>query len=46
VSRLIEMQTPLYLDGVSNVHPYFQRQHKTFQKNRDNLLSESSSIWN
>lgn len=44
VSRLIEMQTPLYLDGVSNVHPYFQRQHKAFQKNHDNLLSESSSI--
>ncbi|KAK7320694.1 hypothetical protein VNO77_30399 [Canavalia gladiata] len=33
VSRLIEMQTPLYLDGVSNFHPYFQRQHKKFQNN-------------
>lgn len=44
VSRLIEMQTQLYLDGVSNVHPYFQTQHKKFQKNRDNLLSESSSV--
>ncbi|XP_061376442.1 uncharacterized protein LOC133318456 isoform X2 [Gastrolobium bilobum] len=42
VSRLIEMQTPLYLDGVSNFHPYFQRQHKKFQKNSDSLLSESS----
>ncbi|WJX09835.1 peroxisome-assembly ATPase [Trifolium repens] len=41
VSRLIEMQTPLYLDGVSNFHPYFQRQHTKIQKNRDSLLSES-----
>ncbi|KAK2399027.1 AFG1 ATPase [Trifolium repens] len=32
VSRLIEMQTPLYLDGVSNFHPYFQRQHTKIQK--------------
>ncbi|ESW33213.1 hypothetical protein PHAVU_001G051900 [Phaseolus vulgaris] len=32
VSRLIEMQTPLYLDGVSNFHPYFQRQHKQLQQ--------------
>ncbi|XP_011070982.1 putative ATPase N2B isoform X1 [Sesamum indicum] len=24
VSRLIEMQTPLYLEGVSYLHPYFQ----------------------
>ncbi|KAL2318088.1 hypothetical protein Fmac_031964 [Flemingia macrophylla] len=32
VSRLIEMQTPLYLDGVSNFHPYFQRQHKKMQQ--------------
>ncbi|CAL5206348.1 unnamed protein product [Lathyrus oleraceus] len=41
VSRLIEMQTPLYLDGVSGFHPYFQRHHK---KNCDSLLSESSSF--
>ncbi|XP_020230300.1 putative ATPase N2B isoform X2 [Cajanus cajan] len=32
VSRLIEMQTPLYLDGVSNFHPYFQRQHEKLQQ--------------
>ncbi|KAK7260873.1 hypothetical protein RIF29_27172 [Crotalaria pallida] len=43
VSRLIEMQTPLYLDGVSNFHPYFWRQHKNLQKNCNNLLSESSA---
>ncbi|KGN60246.2 AFG1-like ATPase isoform X1 [Cucumis sativus] len=28
VSRLIEMQTPLYLEGVRNVHPYFQRREQ------------------
>ncbi|BAT82318.1 hypothetical protein LR48_Vigan462s000900 [Vigna angularis] len=32
VSRLIEMQTPLYLDGVSDFHPYFQRQYKQSQQ--------------
>ncbi|GMN45157.1 hypothetical protein TIFTF001_014348 [Ficus carica] len=26
VSRLIEMQTPLYLEGVRNLHPYFRRE--------------------
>ncbi|KAK1307122.1 hypothetical protein QJS10_CPA10g00333 [Acorus calamus] len=26
LSRLIEMQTPLYLEGVRVLHPYFQRQ--------------------
>ncbi|KAF4353432.1 hypothetical protein F8388_005034 [Cannabis sativa] len=26
VSRLIEMQTPLYLEGVGSLHPYFRRQ--------------------
>ncbi|CAI8605937.1 unnamed protein product [Vicia faba] len=44
VSRLIEMQTPLYLDGVSDFHPYFQRHHEKNQINCDSLLSESSSI--
>ncbi|XP_059658129.1 uncharacterized protein LOC132304463 isoform X2 [Cornus florida] len=28
VSRLIEMQTPLYLEGVRNLHPYFQKQRQ------------------
>ncbi|KAL3746591.1 hypothetical protein ACJRO7_015537 [Eucalyptus globulus] len=28
VSRLIEMQTPLYLDGVQSFHPYFERHHQ------------------
>ncbi|KAK4757755.1 hypothetical protein SAY87_019056 [Trapa incisa] len=26
VSRMIEMQTPIYLEGVRSLHPYFQRQ--------------------
>ncbi|OMO61700.1 ATPase, AFG1-like protein [Corchorus capsularis] len=30
VSRLIEMQTPLYLEGVRSLHPYFQRDHRNF----------------
>ncbi|XP_022135602.1 AFG1-like ATPase isoform X1 [Momordica charantia] len=28
VSRLIEMQTPLYLEGVRSLHPYFQRREQ------------------
>ncbi|KAL6216974.1 hypothetical protein ACLB2K_010192 [Fragaria x ananassa] len=28
VSRLIEMQTPVYLEGVHSLHPYFQRQRQ------------------
>ncbi|KAB2072684.1 hypothetical protein ES319_A07G032500v1 [Gossypium barbadense] len=31
VSRLIEMQTPLYLEGVRSLHPYFQRKHQSFK---------------
>ncbi|KAL5729556.1 peroxisome-assembly ATPase [Ranunculus cassubicifolius] len=42
VSRLIEMQTPLYLEGVSSLHPYFQRQDKS-QTVSDNLTTSSSS---
>ncbi|XP_050364798.1 uncharacterized protein LOC126783383 [Argentina anserina] len=34
VSRLIEMQTPLYLEGVHSLHPYFQRQ-------RQNITAEN-----
>lgn len=30
VSRLIEMQTPLYLEGVRHLHPYFQNQKESF----------------
>ncbi|KAL4372113.1 hypothetical protein AHAS_Ahas06G0233300 [Arachis hypogaea] len=42
VSRLVEMQTPLYLDGVRDVHPYFQRQPRRSQKSSGSLLSEAS----
>ncbi|XLR28629.1 hypothetical protein S83_056529 [Arachis hypogaea] len=42
VSRLVEMQTPLYLDGVRDVHPYFQRQRRRSQKSSGSLLSEAS----
>lgn len=36
-SRLIEMQTPLYLEGVRSLHPYFQKQHRGF----GNILSSN-----
>ncbi|KAH7524667.1 hypothetical protein FEM48_Zijuj06G0144000 [Ziziphus jujuba var. spinosa] len=38
VSRLIEMQTPLYLEGVRLLHPYFRRQCQEFHS----LQSQSS----
>ncbi|KAM1134472.1 hypothetical protein ACFX19_044297 [Malus domestica] len=31
VSRLIEMQTPVYLEGVHSLHPYFQKQRRGFE---------------
>uniref|UniRef100_A0A7C9AKV8 Adenosinetriphosphatase n=1 Tax=Opuntia streptacantha TaxID=393608 RepID=A0A7C9AKV8_OPUST len=37
VSRLIEMQTPFYLEGVRYLHPYFQRQ----PSNRENDLART-----
>ncbi|KAL5559328.1 hypothetical protein UlMin_035539 [Ulmus minor] len=33
VSRLIEMQTPLYLEGVYNLHPFFQRKSQELESN-------------
>ncbi|XVE97443.1 hypothetical protein REPUB_Repub03eG0020000 [Reevesia pubescens] len=36
VSRLIEMQTPLYLEGVRFLHPYFQRELQNFGDNSYN----------
>ncbi|XP_021608209.1 AFG1-like ATPase isoform X2 [Manihot esculenta] len=42
VSRLIEMQTPLYLEGVRMLHPYFQRQRKGFGNSRTILQSQVS----
>ncbi|XP_055830373.1 uncharacterized protein LOC129899430 [Solanum dulcamara] len=32
VSRLIEMQTPLYLEAVQHLHPYFDSLHNEFEK--------------
>ncbi|XP_060212321.1 uncharacterized protein LOC132639954 isoform X2 [Lycium barbarum] len=32
VSRLIEMQTPLYLEAVQHLHPYFDSSHNEFEK--------------
>ncbi|KAJ6330026.1 hypothetical protein OIU76_008788 [Salix suchowensis] len=37
VSRLIEMQTPLYLEGVRSLHPCFQKQNQGF----GNILSSN-----
>ncbi|KAB2619110.1 hypothetical protein D8674_014979 [Pyrus ussuriensis x Pyrus communis] len=31
VLRLIEMQTPVYLEGVHSPHPYFQKQRREFE---------------
>ncbi|PIA65637.1 hypothetical protein AQUCO_00100860v1 [Aquilegia coerulea] len=43
VSRLIEMQTPLYLDGVFSLHPYFQRKpHTVCDHSRTSELQASS----
>ncbi|XP_049411380.1 uncharacterized protein LOC125874520 [Solanum stenotomum] len=32
VSRLIEMQTPLYVEAVQHLHPYFDSLHNEFEK--------------
>ena len=43
VSRLIEMQTPLYLEGVSSLHPYFRTECQESETNAaKNLQSQSS----
>uniref|UniRef100_A0A5B7ANM5 Putative ATPase N2B isoform X1 n=1 Tax=Davidia involucrata TaxID=16924 RepID=A0A5B7ANM5_DAVIN len=43
VSRLIEMQTPLYLEGVRYLHPYFQAQHQGFENNSASTLRSQES---
>ncbi|KAL6212088.1 hypothetical protein ACLB2K_017309 [Fragaria x ananassa] len=40
VSRLIEMQTPVYLEGVHSLHPCFQRQ----RQNSDILLQKTYNL--
>ncbi|KAF3447131.1 hypothetical protein FNV43_RR12311 [Rhamnella rubrinervis] len=43
VSRLIEMQTPLYLEGVSSLHPYNRKQYQQeFQNHRATSLQSHS----
>ncbi|XP_021758188.1 AFG1-like ATPase isoform X1 [Chenopodium quinoa] len=44
ISRLIEMQTPLYLDGVRDLHPYFQRQPIHHENNHTRTLQSQTSI--
>ncbi|PON76967.1 ATPase, AFG1-like [Trema orientale] len=44
VSRLIEMQTPLYLEGVGSFHPYFQRQCQESETNCASDLQSQSSL--
>lgn len=44
VSRLIEMQTPLYLEGVRRLHPYFQKHHHELTNDHEsNLRSQPLS---
>lgn len=44
VSRLIEMQSPLYLEGVRSLHPYFQKQHEfSVNDHASSLPSQASS---
>ncbi|KAF8389103.1 hypothetical protein HHK36_025788 [Tetracentron sinense] len=38
VSRLIEMQTPLYLEGIPLLHPYFQRQHQELTSDKESTF--------
>lgn len=42
VSRLIEMQTPFYLEGVRHFHPYFQRTDVAVQNNYERLHLQTS----
>lgn len=45
VSRLIEMQTIFYLEGVRSLHPYFRRQyHQEFQSNSATSLESRLSF--
>ncbi|KAM7459479.1 hypothetical protein LguiA_036473 [Lonicera macranthoides] len=38
VSRLVEMQTPFYLERLRQLHPYFQSQHDVFENDNANAL--------
>ncbi|XP_021275715.1 lactation elevated protein 1 isoform X2 [Herrania umbratica] len=43
VSRLIEMQTPLYLEGVCFLHPYFQRELRNFRNYSASTIQHQAS---
>ncbi|KNA05097.1 hypothetical protein SOVF_193540, partial [Spinacia oleracea] len=44
ISRLIEMQTPLYLEGVPYLHPYFRGQSIDLENNHATTLQSQTSI--
>lgn len=44
VSRLIEMQTSLYLEGVQRLHPYFNRPHRELLSNRISTSQPQPSL--
>ncbi|GAB2223365.1 hypothetical protein Droror1_Dr00017506 [Drosera rotundifolia] len=44
VSRLIEMQTPLYLDGVKQLHPCFQREYHEGEHDHESTLLSQTSV--
>ncbi|KAK2979237.1 hypothetical protein RJ640_021143 [Escallonia rubra] len=39
-SRLIEMQTPLYLEGVRDLHPYFQMEQNEYENDAARTLNK------
>ncbi|XP_034683067.1 putative ATPase N2B isoform X3 [Vitis riparia] len=43
VSRLIEMQTPLYLEGVCDLHPYFQIQPQELRDDNARTLQSQTT---
>lgn len=43
VSRLIEMQTPLYLEGVCDLHPYFQIQPQELRYDNARTLQSQTT---
>lgn len=45
VSRLIEMQTPLYLEGVCDLHPYFQIQPQELRDDNARTLQSQTTCW-
>ncbi|GAB2275515.1 hypothetical protein Dimus_010272 [Dionaea muscipula] len=44
VSRLIEMQTPLYLEGVKYLHPCFKSEYREHEHNHGSTLQSQTSL--